>query len=64
MQDFYLRHTVYSRVTAGNAIEAGDFAITIQAELVEQLENIGVKVIEADMQKTWELVAQQEMQQS
>lgn len=62
-QEFFLRHTVYFKVVDRSAVHAGEASLTIKDEIIEQLQNIGVEVLDYDMQKTWELVAQQHMQQ-
>lgn len=63
MPEFYLRHTYYTKVVALNAMHAQQASLDIVEEVKEQLENIGVEIVEIQQQKLWELSAQQRLQE-
>lgn len=62
MPEYYLRHTVYTKVDALHTHDALEASEVIKQELVELFEGIGVELIDMDAQKNWEIVAQHRFQ--
>lgn len=64
MPEFFLRQTHYIKVVAKDAVEARTVGIKIKEDFVEMLLDLGFEIAdEPDLQKNWELVAQQRWQQ-
>lgn len=62
MPEYYLRHTVYTKVEAPHVQAALIISADVREQLIEQLQANNVQTIDYDEQKAWELVAQHRFQ--